>query len=164
MQIRPIHADEGLQLRDLRLRALVDTPAEFGETLAQAQERSEAFWHERAAQNAAGIEAITFVADEDGRWYGMVTGFFRPDDPLTAHGAGLWVDPAGRGRGLARELMEAMAEWARARGATRIQHWVQETNTQVIAFHERGGYVRTGTTKPHGLNPSFQDVQMSRDL
>jgi hypothetical protein len=57
-----------------------------------------------------------------------------------------------------------MAGWARTQGATRLQHWVQETNTAVIAFHERGSYVRTGKTKPHALNPSFHDVQMVREL
>ena len=66
MEIRPIRADEGLQLRDLRLRAIADTPAEFGETLAQVQARPEAFWHERVARNAAGIEAIIFVAERMG--------------------------------------------------------------------------------------------------
>lgn len=164
MEIRPIRADEGLRLRGLRLRSLADAPAEFGETLAQAQARSEAFWHERAARNAAGIEAITFIAAEDGRWYGMVTGFFPPDDPQTVHVVGLWVDPATRGRGVARALMEAVTGWARTRGAARLQHWVRGTNTAVIAFHERGGYVRTGKTKPHAPDPSFHDVQMAREL
>ena len=164
MEIRPIGAGEGLQLRDLRLRSLADAPDEFGETLAQAQARPEAFWHERAARNAAGIEAITFVADEDGHWYGMVTGFFPPDDPQTVHVVGLWVDPAARGRGVARALMEAVAGWARTRGAARLQHWVRETNTAVIAFHERGGYARTGKTKPHALNSSLHEVHMAREL
>jgi GNAT superfamily N-acetyltransferase len=164
VEIRPIRTDEGLRLRDLRLRALANAPAEFGETLAQAQARPEAFWHERAARNAAGIEAITFVADEDGHWYGMLTGFFLPDGQRTVHVVGLWVDPATRGRGVARALMDAMAGWARTRGAARLQHWVAETNTGVIAFHERGGYVRTGKTKPNALNPSFHDVHMAREL
>jgi GNAT superfamily N-acetyltransferase len=164
VEIRSIRADEGLRLRDLRLRALADAPATFGETLAQAQARPEAFWHERAARNAAGIEAITFIADENGRWYGMVTGFFPPDNPQTVHVVNLWVDPATRGRGVARALMEAIAGWARTRGAAQLQHWVWEANTAVITFHEREGYVRTGKTKPHALNPSFHDVHMVRKL
>ncbi|MBV9452560.1 MAG: GNAT family N-acetyltransferase [Rubrobacter sp.] len=164
MEIRPIRGDEGLKLRDLRLRALADAPDEFGETLAQAQAQPDDFWNERAMRNAAGIDAITFVAVEDGRWYGMLTGFFAPDHPQTAHVVGLWVDPAARSQGLARTLMDTVTKWARSRGAAQLQHWVRETNTAVIAFHERGGYVRTGKTKPHALNPSLHDVQMARQL
>jgi GNAT superfamily N-acetyltransferase len=164
VEIRPIRADEGLRLRDFRLRALADAPVAFGETLAQAQARPEAFWHERAARNAAGIEAITFIAVEDGRWYGMMTSFFLPDDPRTVHMVGLWVDPAARGRDIGQALLKAVDRWARSRGAAHLQAWVAETNTAALTFFERANFVRTGKTKPHALNPSFHDVHMVRKL
>ena len=164
MEIRPIRADEGLRLRDLRLRALADAPLMFGETLAQAQVRPEAFWHERAARNAAGIEAITFVAEEDGDWHGMVTGFFPPDDPHAVRGVNLWVDPATRGWGVGQALMEAVAGWAGARGASRLQHWITETNTASLTLCERIGFARTGKTKPLGSDPSLRAVHMVREL
>ena len=164
MQIRPIRADEGLQLRDLRLRALVDTPAEFGETLAQAQERSEAFWHERAARNAAGIEAITFVAvRDDGCWYGMLTGFFPPDDSQVAMVVNLWIDPAARGLYLGRALIEAIAGWARTRGATRLHCWVTE-NSRNIILYKRWKFVLTEKTKPLASDLSLRAVHMVRVL
>ncbi len=163
MEIRPIRADEGLRLRDFRLRALADAPAEFGETLAQAQARPEAFWHERAARNAAGIEAITFVAVRDERWYGMLTGFFPPDDPQAVTVVNLWVDPTARGLYLGRALVEAIAGWARTRGAARLHCWVTE-NSRNIILYQRWKFVRTGKTKAHALNPSLRAVHMVREL
>ena len=164
MQIRPIRTDEGLQLRDLRLRSLADAPSAFGETLAQAQARPEAFWHERATRNAAGNEAITFVADEDGRWYGMLTGYFPPDDPQAVTMVNLWVDPAARGSYLDRALLKAVAKWARTRGATQLQLWVPE-NSRTETFYKRGWkFARTGKTKPQALNPALLAVQMARGL
>ncbi len=164
MQIRPIRADEGLQLRDFRLRALADAPAAFGETLAQAQARPEAFWHERAARNAAGIEAITFVAvRDDGCWYGMLTGFFPPDDSQVATVVNLWIDPAARGLYLGRALVEAIARWARTRGATQLHCWVTE-NSRNIILYKRWKFVRTGKTKPNALNSSLYDVHMAHEV
>lgn len=164
MEIRPIRADEGLRLRHFRLRALADAPAAFGETLAEAQARPEAFWHERAARNSAGIEAITFVAAEDEHWYGMVTGFFTPDEPQAVRGVNLWVDPAARGQGVGQALMDAMAEWAATRGATRLQHWITESNMASITLCERIGFARTGKTKPLASDPSLRAVHMAREL
>jgi GNAT superfamily N-acetyltransferase len=165
VQIRPIRVDEGLQLRDFRLRSLADAPAAFGETLAQAQARPEAFWHERAARNAAGIEAITFVAVEDeGRWYGTLTGFFPPDDPHAVTIVNLWVDPAARGLYIDRALREAIAGWARSRGAAQLQLWVVENSRTEILYKHRWKFVHTGKTKPLGADPSLRAVHMIREL
>ena len=162
MEIRPIRADEGLQLRDSRLRALADAPTAFGETPAQAQARPEAFWHERAAQNAAGIEAITFVAVEAGHWFGMMTGVFHPDDPQTVTLLNFWIDPAARGLHLDRALLKATTGWARTRGATRLELWVTE-NSRTEILYKRWKFVRTGKTKPLGSDPSLRVVHMVRE-
>ena len=164
MEIRSIRADEGLQLGDFRLRALKDAPLMFGETLAQAQTRPEAFWHERAAQNAAGIEAITFVAVEDGRWYGTLTGFCPPDDPQVVTMVNLWIDPTARGLYLDRALLEAVDKWARAQGAARLQLWVTENSRTEILYKRRWKFAHTGKTKPLASHPSLRAVHMVREL
>jgi GNAT superfamily N-acetyltransferase len=164
VEIRPIRADEGLQLRDFRLRALADAPVAFGETLAQAQARPEAFWHERAARNAVGIEAITFVAIRDERWYGMLTGFFPPNDSQAVTMASFWIDPAARGLYLDRALLKAIAGWARTRGATRLQLWVTENSRTEILYKHGWKFARTGKSKALASDPSLRAVHMVREL
>jgi hypothetical protein len=80
VEIRRIRADEGLRLREVRLRALADAPTAFGSSLAREQAFAESTWHERAADGAAGSDRVTFVAEEAGRLVGLATGVARHQD------------------------------------------------------------------------------------
>src|SRR5262245_16401701 len=74
MELRRIRADEGLRLRDIRLRSLADSPMAYGSTLAGEEAYPEAVWHERAANGAAAEKSVTFVAEHDNRLVAMATG------------------------------------------------------------------------------------------
>lgn len=52
----------------------------------------------------------------------------------------LAVDPAQRGRGLGRQMMEACEDWVRSRGIPKIQLMVRATNRGTIGFYEHLGY------------------------
>jgi hypothetical protein len=112
--VRRVSPEEGLRLRALRLRALADTPAAFGSTLAREEAFADAVWHERATQGALGEISVTYVAGEGDRWVGMVTGLLdEADEPRPAlvgsssrprGGGGLarrWSRPWPGGRGTA---------------------------------------------------------------
>jgi GNAT superfamily N-acetyltransferase len=171
LEVRRIRADEGLRLRDLRLQALADAPSAFGSTLAREQAFPEEVWQERAAGGAAGADRVTFVAERDGRWLGLATGL--ADDPETPRSSpegsepvlvGMFVDAAERGRGVGAALVEAVAEWARQRGAARLSLWVTSTNRAATALYERCGFRPTGETKPLAHTPSLTELRMVRDL
>ncbi len=49
-------------------------------------------------------------------------------------------DPASRGRGLGRQMVEAAEAWLRQRGAIKVQLMVRETNTKVVSFYEKLGF------------------------
>jgi GNAT superfamily N-acetyltransferase len=49
----------------------------------------------------------------------------------------LFVDPAARGRGVARALIVAVAERARAEGATRLYWLTHETNATARALYDK---------------------------
>ncbi len=51
----------------------------------------------------------------------------------------LYVQPAHRGRGIARELLERLAALAVQRGCGRFEWSVLDWNTQAIGFYERMG-------------------------
>lgn len=50
------------------------------------------------------------------------------------------VDPARRGRGLGRAIMQAAERWLVARGVWKLQLLVREENVAVQRFYERLGY------------------------
>jgi ribosomal protein S18 acetylase RimI-like enzyme len=50
------------------------------------------------------------------------------------------VAPSHRKQGVGRKLMEACEEWARDRGAPKIQVMIRRTNTNVLGFYKQLGY------------------------
>jgi ribosomal protein S18 acetylase RimI-like enzyme len=53
----------------------------------------------------------------------------------------LAVDPAMRGSGLGRKMMEACEAWARAQRIPKIQLMVRATNQAAVGFYEHLGYI-----------------------
>ncbi|MGI8554588.1 MAG: GNAT family N-acetyltransferase [Dehalococcoidia bacterium] len=164
MEIRRIRPDEGLQFWAIRLRSLADSPAAFSSTLAETESRPEAHWHDRALQAAAGSQQTTYVAVEDDLWYGLLGAMFDREPPGTVVLYSMWVDPAKRGHGTGRALIETAAEWARSHGATRLELSVTGRNDAAIALYTSTGFVRTDQTQPLPSVPSLGELLMERLL
>ena len=90
--------------------------------------------------------ACVLVAEAEGRVVGMCTGQLVIS---TAEGGpSLLVEDVviatdHRGKGLGRELMAAMARWAGAQGATRMQLLADRNNLPALHFYERLGWRTT---------------------
>ncbi|MHB8576552.1 MAG: GNAT family N-acetyltransferase [Dehalococcoidia bacterium] len=165
MQIRAIRASEGLKLREIRLRALAESPDAFGTTLAQATAQPEAGWHERAVVAAAGERQVMFVAEADGHWAGLAGGFFdEADAPDDAELISMWVEPEARRSGVAVELIEAVVGWAQAQGAPRVRLWVTLGNVPATRLYERMGFVATGETASVRPDSALREQLMVRPL
>jgi len=91
---------------------------------------------------------ITLVAEVDGRVAGLL-GAVRGDRPVTAHGAefGITVAEEYRGAGVGRAMLEALEDWARARGVWRLVLGVFENNTNARALYESLGYEVEGVER-----------------
>ena len=160
--VRRVRPDEGLRLRALRLRALADAPSAFGSTLAREEAFAESVWQERAARGAAGEDRVTYVAEDGDRWVGMATGRV-PDGPRLDL-VGMFVEPVARGRGVGTALLDAVASWARGRGAAHLRLWVTSTNGPALRLYQRCGFCLTGKTKPLDHTPSVSECEMVREL
>lgn len=95
---RQADADDWEDLRDLRLRALGDTPEAFGTTLAQAAARSDDEWRGRYAPHAGSVD----IVEEDET--GLLVGTELEVNPAVAAAARLYercgYRPTGRSRSL----------------------------------------------------------------
>lgn len=104
----------------------------------------EAHWKAWVAEAESGETKTLLVAEGDeGQWLGVVGGFVRVD-PSEVHLVSMWVDPEARGLGVARSLIQAVAGWARERGASKVLLFVQESNGAARALYERAGFTPTG--------------------
>jgi GNAT superfamily N-acetyltransferase len=164
VDVRRIRADEGLRRRAVRLRALANAPTAFGSTLEREEAFADAVWHERAAAGAAGVARVTYVAEDGDRWVGIATGLGDEPDAPGATLVGMFVEPAARGRGVGRTLVEAVADWARSVGATRLHLWVTSTNDAALGLYRRAGFAPTGKKKPLDHTSALTELEMSRAL
>ncbi|MFD5427788.1 GNAT family N-acetyltransferase [Streptomyces sp. NPDC127084] len=162
--IRAIHADEWEKARDLRLKALQDpaAPLAFLETHAQAADRPDDFWRERASSAAEGVWVKQFIAEAaDGRWDGTVTVLVeRPEDEARfgeaatveqTHLVAVFVRPEARGRGLADGLFRTAVDWSwslKDPWIKRVRLYVHEDNARAEAFYRRIGFVPSGGKSP----------------
>jgi|SRR5438105_6969462 len=133
MAVRRALPEDWRELRELRLRALADSPDAFLTTLDEARVRTDAEWREWVGNT------VIFVDDE---FTGMAGGFVQEDGiPMLI---GMWVAPERRGTGLAEALARGVIDWARGLGAPRIVLWVMIGNAAAERFYERIGFVPTG--------------------
>jgi GNAT superfamily N-acetyltransferase len=129
--------------RDLRLRALQDSPSAFGSTYEREAAFDEAFWRDRLTPEEPTSVAV--LAYRDGVAVGMGGGF--GDLPGFVHVVAMWTVPEHRGHGVGTAVLEALAGWAAERGY-RLHLDVNTANPGARALYERCGYVPTGETRP----------------
>jgi len=158
VDVRRIRADEWRLWRDARLRMLREESAYFSTRYEDVVREPEAVWQTWTAEAAEGVDKVLFVAEDGGALLGVV-GAFRRLDPAAVQLVSLWVDPNARGRGVARSLIQAVAGWARDRGAADVVLFVQEANAPGRALYLRAGFRPTGAREPVGPGrPGFKLV------
>jgi GNAT superfamily N-acetyltransferase len=162
--IRPIRAAEWPLVREIRLRALEDSPDSFGSTLAREQSFADHAWAERAEQWATGLPATAFVAETGAGWVGFVMTRLEPEEATRVGLYGLWVDPTWRAGGVGLALTHAVIDWARMSGARALTLDVVTSNAAAIQLYRRAGFRETGHSMPMPRNPSLIEIEMELDL
>ncbi|MGZ5417557.1 MAG: N-acetyltransferase family protein [Nocardioides sp.] len=148
VSVREVHVDDWATWRDLRLRALQDTPTAFGSTYDREAAFTEADWQSRL-HGPAGAAVIAYL---DGRPAGMGGGF--RDLPGWLHIVAMWTDPAWRGHGAGSAVLEHLKAWSAAAGL-RVHLDVETSNQGARRLYERAGFVATGETRPLRQGSSY---------
>ena len=160
MAPRVVREEEWELARDARLRALTDSPSALLMTLAEEEGLEEGDWRERVRPTD---ERVWLAEEEDGRFLGIAVVAFPEPDRARAWIFSTWVEPAQRGRGIGRELVEAALEWARARGAACAELEVNERMEAARRLYESCGFVPTGRTRALPTDPGATAIQMECD-
>ncbi|MEO5974850.1 MAG: GNAT family N-acetyltransferase [Ilumatobacteraceae bacterium] len=140
---RLVTGDESV-LREIRLRALADSPSAYGSSLEWEIALTEADWRNRLART----DSATFICrDRDGAAIGLVTGML--DDVFATVGwlLSMWVEPTKRGNGVAGQLIDEVLAWSRAQNCTSLLLQVVEGNTSAQRTYEKRGFQKTGKTE-----------------
>ena len=136
-ELRRLGPDDWEVLRDIRLRALADSPDAFGSTLDRERDFDEKEWRRRL------VRPVYTVLDGD-RPVAMA-GAFTDEGRIQVWG--MWTDPEHRGRGHARALLDALVARAVAKG-TPVSLHVNVANPVARTVYESYGFVATGELEP----------------
>jgi L-amino acid N-acyltransferase YncA len=128
--------------RDVRLRALAESPGSFTASFAEESDRDEQFWRDRMTRSHR------LVAERGGVPQGIVSVGPFGDDPTGAEVFGLYVVPAARGSGVSWRLMEAAAVEAARDGYLQLYCWVGSDNGRAIGFATNFGFRSTDDRRP----------------
>jgi ribosomal protein S18 acetylase RimI-like enzyme len=157
MLVRRVREDELDRLRELRLRALLDAPGAFGRRHDEEAGRGPEEYRGWVTDGS------TLVVEDDKGWHGLVAMLVDREDPSLCHLASMWTEPAYRGQGLGRMLVEAALSWARVIGAVRVRLGVVEDNWPAIHLYEQAGFEPTAEREPLRSDPTKSVVFMARD-
>jgi len=144
IRVRVLQEDEWPSYRDVRLRALRESPEAFVASAEEEEAFEDSVWMTR-------MERSRRILAEDGdRVIGVVsvgTGH-RTNIPGAGELFGLWVEPPRRGTGVARKLMEKAAAVGREVGLRQLVYWVGTDNGRAVAFASSFGFRPTDDRRP----------------
>jgi ribosomal protein S18 acetylase RimI-like enzyme len=141
IEVRPILPSEWERFRELRLRALKESPNAFSSTLGAEALLGFEIWKNWVSEKP---DRKVMVAERGEEWLGTVSA--APYQGL--HDAynffALWVDPAVRRSGVGTQLLEAMLAWAKGTQRARARFHVHQANEAALKLLERTGFKDTG--------------------
>jgi ribosomal protein S18 acetylase RimI-like enzyme len=160
--VRRIHADEGAALRAIRLAALRDSPSAFGSTYQAEEAHTARHWAQRARHCSAGDDSATYFATIDERVVGLVAAYRPSRAEAVVELVSMWTAPDFRRTGAARQLVDAVLEWARAGSAKSVELWVTKGNDPAIELYRSAGFRETGDHQALPSDPCKDEVRMRR--
>lgn len=147
MAIRRLREDEWRAYRELRLRALADSPNAFGSTFDIEAAKADDYWVKRLA-TAASTSQLPLVAEVDDVFVGLVWGWLDPALPQEAQVFQMWVAPEARGQTHGAQLLDAVISWARQAGAQSVQLRVTCGDSAARRLYVRAGFEPCGDPEP----------------
>jgi ribosomal protein S18 acetylase RimI-like enzyme len=159
--LMPITRELAGTYKQVRLRALQDSPSAFGSTYARESLMTDEDWLNRTL-GLDGEKKIGFLAMDADEACGLVACFRDESDPSQGHVISMWVAPSHRGAGVSAALLDAVRCWAESRGISALRLMAVGNNDRAIAFYERYGFVKTGRTEPYPNDPALFEYEMVR--
>ncbi len=140
--VRVLDESEWAMYRDVRLRALADSPASFTATLAEEADRDEQFWRDRMTRSHR------LLAERGPVPQGIVSLGPYEQEPSAGEVFGLYVVPEARGTGISWRLVEAAAALATQQAYLQLYYWVGTDIGRAIGFANNFGFRTTEYRRP----------------
>jgi GNAT superfamily N-acetyltransferase len=140
--VRVLDESDWSLYRDIRLRALEESPSSFTATLAEEADRDEQFWRDRMTRSHR------LLAERGPIPQGIVSLRRYKQEPSEGEVFGLYVVPEARGTGVSWRLVEAAAALATQQAYLQLYYWVGTDNGRAIGFAQNFGFRTTDYRRP----------------
>ncbi|MGX5679988.1 N-acetyltransferase family protein [Schumannella luteola] len=124
--------------REVRLRALRESPDAYSSTFARESQLPALAWRRRIGS------AHTIIVLQHGEVVATATGIPNRGNSRRREVVAMWVSPDFRGARIATALLDRLADWAHLQGATELVLWVAEGNEAAVRAYSRAGFSPTG--------------------
>jgi ribosomal protein S18 acetylase RimI-like enzyme len=148
VEIITLPPDHWLAYRDLRLRALLDSPQAFGTSYAEALQLPEAHWRMRLHDAATADTNWLLFARQGEALVGMIGAYVDSDNaPDTATVIAVFIVPETRGHGISTLLMDAILDALRENPTLhKARLAVNKHQTPALNLYQRSGFTIVGET------------------
>ncbi|HUR71661.1 MAG TPA: GNAT family N-acetyltransferase [Candidatus Limnocylindrales bacterium] len=163
IKLEPVGPANTVVFKDIRLRALQESPTAFSAKYADKAKLTESDWLDRAAQWSSDKSAA-YLAIDSGAPVGIAAGILDGNNPLHANLMSMWVAPTHRRLGIGRILVDAIISWARVHNVLHLHLMVTSNNDRAMQFYQRLGFTRTGRSQTYRNDASLLDYEMRRPL
>jgi GNAT superfamily N-acetyltransferase len=136
MTVAVLGPDDWERKRDLRLRALLESPATFASTYERQRAYTERDWRDWPR------DGIFFAAGAP-EPHSIACGWLPVAEPDVANLISMWVAPSQRGRRVAASLIDAVVDWARTQDRDHLELEVAAGNEAARRAYERYGFAAT---------------------
>jgi ribosomal protein S18 acetylase RimI-like enzyme len=158
-EVRLLVPAEWRVLRQVRLRALRDSPHAFLSTYQQEGDYAEPRWR---CEFQRGRWTVGAVAGRAVGLLGVTRGYdVAADDRYLEY---LWIAPGHRRSGLGLTLLTTVVGQLRTVGIRTVYLWVLDGNELALRLYRRVGFVSTGVRQPLAGRPGVSEERFALDL
>lgn len=139
VEVRQLGLSEWEVYKEVRLRALQESPDSFSSTFERESAFSDEKWSERlgAGENDSNM---FLVAELDKKVIGLVCGTLPAQNDSYGTLCQMWVDPDYRGNGVGKILLARMIQWGMSAKLVGLALTVTTINTEAVSLYELAGF------------------------
>lgn len=149
--------------REVRLKALKESPEAFGSTYEASLQRDVRSWEEQLWATTSGGDRNTQFAFDDEECIGIAA-LYREGAAPSGEVLMMWVDPSYRGSSAATMLVEELLRWAKGSEFAEVNPVVSESNARAIRFYEKLGFQDTGEKVEVDANRDLIGIRMAQEI
>jgi len=149
--------------KEVRLKALKDSPDAFGSTYESALQRDHGSWRDQLFLTTTGGDRNTQFAFSGEQCVGIAA-LYRETSLLEGELIMMWVDPEYRGTDAASLLVNDLLSWAKDSGLDTVYLEVTDSNARAIKFYTNLGFCDSGETVEIDSDRNLHGIRMIQRL